>query len=146
MLVSSTVLPPPFTKTRPSGSMAVPGQNMSCDVWVTSTSREVDVTGSKMTVYVCVGELPPKVLRLQEAHVRTLPLGRSAAATGMEGNVMGEPQRPVLGGSTAGSGTVSTVKSWLDAVLHAACSMTAPLAVELPRTCMQRPLFSLRIR
>src|SRR5262245_13872805 len=144
MLVLSTVAPPPFTNTRPSASMAVPGQNMSCPVLVTSVSVAVSAIGSNSAVYVCVSESPPKANWLHDDQVTTLPFGSSAAATGTDGSVTGADHCPVTGGLLATGGTASTVNRPLVAVVQVPCSMTALLAVEAPRTRMHRPLFRLR--
>ncbi len=48
----ATFTPPPFTITTPSGSIAVPGQNMSCLLLVTTRPDADIVAGLKSAVYV----------------------------------------------------------------------------------------------
>ncbi len=59
MLVFEALLPP-FTRTRPSASIAVPGQNMSCWVFETSIETVAPVNGSKIAVCV-LPRFPPNV-------------------------------------------------------------------------------------
>src|SRR5882724_1256616 len=91
--------PPPFTSTRPSTSMAVPGQNMSCPVSVTLRWLTAFVAGSY--VAVSVAPLPPVVYGSDEDQVSSRPVGSSAAATGISGKLTGALHRPMLAGGAA---------------------------------------------
>src|SRR5688572_16320889 len=83
MLVVPAVRPP-LTRMRPSGRLAVPGQNMSWLVSFTSRSVEVPVAGSKVIVYVRPVSLP-KAKRSSADHSKIFPSGRFAADTGTIG-------------------------------------------------------------
>src|SRR4051794_6243888 len=109
MLVLSLSLPP-FTRSLPSGSMAVPGQNMSCPVLLTVAWLTAPLARS--SVAVCVKPwLPPKLSGWYADHVRTLPVDSIAAATGTIGKPVGASQRPtpVDGGVVVGGAVVGVV-------------------------------------
>src|ERR1700731_5208613 len=91
------LLSPPLTSRRPSDRYAIPGQNMSECAIVSVLCTDLPVAGSKIAVYVRLGASPrspgkPNPLLLD--HIKTFPLGRKAAATGMTGNGMTSVHAP----------------------------------------------------
>src|SRR6267142_1276430 len=79
------LLAPPVTKTLPSESMLIPGQNISCPVSETSRSVADDVAGSKKAVYVLPRSTAGPVNRSADDQTSTFPSGKLAAATGTRG-------------------------------------------------------------
>lgn len=78
---------PPLTSRRPSGSRAVPGQNMLWPVSVTLRSVAVPATGS----YRAENVLPPlaKLLRVSADQNSSFPLGSTVPAAGTIGSLTG---------------------------------------------------------
>src|SRR5262245_53410767 len=140
MLVASVRLSsPPFTSTRPSASMAVPGQNMLWVVLVTvSTTALAGAAGSISSVTVwSSAPVPPKRSPFHEAQASTLPLRSRAAEMGTTLWVeMTALQRP-LASDCATEATVFSVHRNLVAVLHVFC--TSALVLALPGDCTHLP-------
>src|SRR6267142_6928580 len=82
------LLAPPVTKTLPSESMLIPGQNISCPVSETSRSVADDVAGSKKAVYVLPRSTAGPVNRSADDQTSTFPSGKLAAATGTRGKLI----------------------------------------------------------
>src|SRR6478752_1986891 len=102
MLVLPAVVPPVMTM-RPSGSMEVPGQNMSWPVSVTVRADTTPVVGLNVAVWVrpIPFQLPLQSYGRYADHVRMLPLGSCAAAPGTSGKLMVLPHTPRLASGAA---------------------------------------------
>src|SRR5262245_24472635 len=126
----------PFTNTRPSASMLVPGQNMLCVVLVTFVpTGAVGFAGSNSTVKVrsCAPVLR-HVHGCHDDHVSTVLFGSTAPVVGVDGRVYTWLQRP-LASDCAGWAIASSVHRKLVEVVQVCCVSTAPLV--LPGDRMQ---------
>src|SRR5919198_6571633 len=110
-MLTFAALLPPATMIRPSGSAAVPGQNMSCPVLVTVRALTVPSARFIVAVWVYPRACGSLVYALAAAQVSSLPLGSCATATGTSGKPTVAPHAPAVRGFGRGRSPVMLISA-----------------------------------